>query len=60
MTSDRLVSMDARLDRPNHTLVINGLWLEEGFGADAAYQAAFERGLECFARFLGAELVKKI
>ena len=53
---DRLVGrMDAKLDRPNQTLIVNGVWLEEGFEADAAYQAAFERGLARFARFLGAE-----
>ncbi|BBB49686.1 winged helix-turn-helix domain-containing protein [Pelolinea submarina] len=57
---DRLVGrMDAKLDRPNRTLIVNGLWLEEGFHADAAYQAAFERGLAHFARFLGAERVDK-
>ncbi len=57
---DRLVGrMDAKLDRPNHTLIVNGVWLEEGFQADAAYQAAFERGLAHFARFLGAERVEE-
>ncbi|MDK2982341.1 MAG: uncharacterized protein PWQ55_2688 [Chloroflexota bacterium] len=56
---DRLVGrMDARLDRPNQTLIVNGLWLEQGFEADAAYQAAFERGLSHFARFLGAEQIE--
>jgi hypothetical protein len=58
--SDRLVGrMDAKLDRPNRTLIVNGLWLEQGFEVDAAYQAAFERGLAHFARFLGAERVDK-
>jgi hypothetical protein len=55
---DRLVGrMDAKLDRPNRTLIVNGLWLEEGFEPDGEYQAAFERGLAHFARFLGAEKV---
>jgi uncharacterized protein YcaQ len=55
---DRLVGrIDAKLDRPNRTLIVNGLWLEEGFEADAAYQAAFERGLAQFAKFLEAEQV---
>jgi hypothetical protein len=36
-------------------LVVNGLWLEEGFQADGAFNAAFARGLEHFARFLEAE-----
>jgi len=53
---DRLVGrLDARLDRPNRTLIVNGLWLEQGFQADAAYRAAFERGLARFSKFLGAE-----
>ena len=56
---DNLVGrMDAKLNRPNRTLIINGVWLEEGFQADAAYQAAFERGLAHFARFLEAERVE--
>ncbi len=55
---DNLVGrLDARLDRPNRTLIVNGLWLEEGFQSEAAFRAAYERGLGHFARFLGAERV---
>ena len=58
---DQLVGrMDAKHDRQNNTLIVNGLWLEEGFQADGEYQAAFERGLAHFARFLGAERVDAI
>ena len=55
---DRLIGrMDARLDRPNRTLVVNGVWLEQDFQADAAYRSAFEHGLAHFTRFLGAKRV---
>jgi hypothetical protein len=56
---DQLVGrLDAKLDRPNRTLIVNGVWPEQSFQTDAKYQAAFERGLAHFARFLGAEKVK--
>jgi uncharacterized protein YcaQ len=53
---DRLVGrMDARHDRSNKVLVINGLWLESWFEPDQAFAAALIRGLSRFIGFLGAE-----
>ncbi|MDX1414404.1 MAG: crosslink repair DNA glycosylase YcaQ family protein [Candidatus Promineifilaceae bacterium] len=53
---DRLVArMDARHDRPNETLVINGLWLEDWFEPDNTFAEALNKGLIRFAAFLGAE-----
>jgi len=50
---DRLVArIDSKLDRAQQTYVINGLWLEEWFQPDAAFAAAFARGLRRFAAFL--------
>ena len=53
---DQLVArMDARLDRPTQTLVINGLWLESWFKPEKPFAIAFARGLVRFARFLDAK-----
>ena len=53
---DQLVArMDARLDRPNKTLVINGFWLETWFKPDEDFAAALALGLARFTTFLGAE-----
>jgi uncharacterized protein YcaQ len=53
---DRLVArLDARHDRPNKTLVVNGFWLEPWFVPDPAFSLAFDEALADFARFLGAE-----
>ena len=53
---DQLVArMDSRLDRPNQTLVINGLWLEDWFEADEAFAVALARGFVRFIRFLDAK-----
>jgi hypothetical protein len=55
---DRLVGrMDARHDRPQRTLVINGLWLEEWFEPDDAFADALTRGLSRFVTYLSAERV---
>jgi uncharacterized protein YcaQ len=52
---DRLVGrIDAKHDRPNQILIINGLWLESWFKSDKAFAAALTRGLSRFATFLGA------
>jgi uncharacterized protein len=46
---------DAKLDRATMTLVILGLWLEaDALGDDAAFTAAFDRGMKRFVAFLGA------
>ncbi|MBA3471401.1 MAG: winged helix-turn-helix domain-containing protein [Herpetosiphonaceae bacterium] len=52
---DRLVArFDSRFDRPTSTFIILGLWLEDQtLGSDAAFAAAFARGLARFVRFLG-------
>lgn len=51
---DRLVArFDSRLDRSTHTLVLNGLWLEdERLARDDAFVDAMARGMRRFARFL--------
>lgn len=55
---DRLVARaDFKLDREQHTLVINGVWPESWFAPDAAFGRAYQRGLRRFAEFLGAESV---
>ncbi len=55
---DRLVGrMDVRHDRPSATLVINDLWLEEWFAADAPFLDALTAGLARFTHFLEAEQI---
>jgi len=53
---DRLVArFDPRLDRATGTLVINGLWLEDGaLARDEAFVEALGRGMARFSRLLGA------
>jgi uncharacterized protein YcaQ len=47
--------MDARLNRPAQTLIINGFWLESWFNPGETFAAAFAKGLVRFADFLGAK-----
>jgi uncharacterized protein YcaQ len=55
---DQLVArIDARLDRPNQTLIINGFWLEPWFKPDEAFAKALAKGLARFLTFLEAEHV---
>lgn len=56
---DRLVGrFDSKLDRSTGTLQILGLWWEEGMDGNAPeVQAALEKGMERFAKFLGANEV---
>ncbi len=52
--------IDLKLDRPRSTLVVNGRWFEdEATGRDDAFGEAFERGLDRFARFVGATQVDR-
>jgi uncharacterized protein YcaQ len=52
---DQLVArMDARLDRPNQTLIINGFWLESWFEPNEDFAAAFASSLARFTNFLNA------
>jgi uncharacterized protein YcaQ len=53
---DSLVArLDPRFDRGTRTLVVNGLWLEEGaMTGGQAFTDALSRGLAQFAQFLGA------
>ena len=53
---DRLVGrFDSKLDRPNNTFVILGLWLEdEALARDEAFAAALAAGMRRFVSFLGA------
>ncbi len=54
---DRLVGrIDPKLDRATHTLMINGLWLEDPSSAnDAEFVKALACGLQRFMRFLQAQ-----
>jgi uncharacterized protein YcaQ len=54
---DRLVArFDAKLDRPNRTLRILGLWLEdEALAGDDRFAEAMARGMTRFLRFLDTE-----
>ncbi len=56
---DQLVGrFDPKLDRPTGTLVINGLWLEDGqIARDARFTEALRLGMGRFARFLGARRI---
>jgi hypothetical protein len=55
---DRLVGrLDARMDRDNRQLVVNGLWFEEWFKPDRQFRQAFTRGLANFLAFLEIESV---
>ena len=53
---DRLVGrIDPRMDRANHTLVMEGVWWEEpSMAADAGIRMAFDRAITRFAAFHGA------
>ena len=53
---DRPVArIDARLDRPNQTLIINGLWFESWFKPDITFAIALAKGLARFTTFLEAK-----
>ena len=56
---ERLVArFDSRFDRAAGTLVINGLWLEDGtLAGNAPFGVALRRGMTRFARFLDARTV---
>jgi uncharacterized protein YcaQ len=50
---DQLVGrIDAKLERPTETLLINGIWLEEWFEPDNAFALALANGLQRVAEFL--------
>ncbi len=56
---DRLVArFDSRTDRPNSTLVMNAVWLEdEALAANQDFVEALGRGMDRFLGFLGAERI---
>jgi hypothetical protein len=56
---DRFVArFDAKLDRPNRTLRVLGLWLEdEALDRDASFAEAMAKGMARFLTFLGAEQI---
>jgi len=56
---DRFVGrFDPKLDRKERSLVIKGLWFEDGFEPDDVYEEKFVRTLEDFAHFNGAEKIE--
>jgi uncharacterized protein len=50
--------LDPKLDRQKKILLIRGLWLEDGFKPDEIYQNKFEKMLEDFAAFNGADKIE--
>jgi len=58
--ADRIIGrFDPKLDRKNKTLILRGLWHEEGFRPDEVYEDEFERTLADFAAFNGAEKIDR-
>ena len=56
---DRLVGrLDPKLERKEKKLIVRGLWYENGFKPDEVYQNEFERTLDDFAQFNGAEKIE--
>ena len=56
---DRLVGrLDPKLERKEKKLIVRGLWYEDGFKPDEAYENEFQKTLEDFARFNGAEKIE--
>lgn len=52
---DQLVArLDAKLERQDEKLLINGLWVEDWFAPDDIFALALAEGLSSFATFLGA------
>ena len=57
---DRLVGrVDAKLDRENANLIINGAWYEDWFTPDGSYRVEYERALRGPALFVGATRVSE-
>ena len=50
--------LDPKLERKEKKLILRGLWYEKGFKPDETYQNEFEKTLEDFARFNGAEKIE--
>jgi uncharacterized protein YcaQ len=56
---DRLVGrIDPKLDRKNHTLLIRGVWHEEGFQSTEEYENEFQKTMESFAQFHEADKIE--
>ena len=56
---DRLVGrLDPKLDRKEKKLIVRGLWYEDGFKPDEVYENEFQKTLDDFARFNGAEKIE--
>ena len=49
--------LDAKYERSSCTLLLNGLWFEDGFDGDHLFWEAFRAGLVRLKAFLGAEEV---
>ncbi len=57
---DRIVGrLDPKLERRNRTLIVRGLWYEDGFKPDELYENEFEKTLADFAAFNGAEKIER-
>ncbi|MEM7131823.1 MAG: crosslink repair DNA glycosylase YcaQ family protein [Chloroflexota bacterium] len=58
---DQLVArIDAKLERAEKRLVVNGFWLEEWVEPDEQFRVALNRGLARFMTFLGASTADDI
>ena len=49
--------LDPKLERKEKKLIIRGLWYENGFQLTEEYEDEFQRTLESFTKFIGAEKV---
>ncbi len=49
--------LDPKLERKEKKLIIRGLWYENGFKLTEEYEDEFQRTLESFTKFIGAEKV---
>jgi hypothetical protein len=56
---DRLVGrLDPKLDRKERKLIVRGLWYEDGFKPDELYENEFQKTLDDFTHFNGAEKIE--
>ncbi len=56
---DRLVGrLGPKLERKEKKLILRGLWYEEGFKPDEAYEDEFARTIDSLAKFSGAEEIE--
>jgi uncharacterized protein YcaQ len=56
---DKLIGrLDPKLDRKEKTLIVRGLWYEDGFKPDEEYEDEFAKTLDDFAKFGGVDKIE--